>query len=283
MSPTRRNPARIRGHLLACVLLCAPAGIATQQAAGNALVNIYRTILADVDSGQLPKLEQVTDVLDTIDKMPEAEIREAFPLFEEAAQSKNGEVRKYGMLGFVSVAMQRADSASMMTPLVPVIAGHLRDSDIGVRRGALFALSNMKPKPPESVVDILKAELKHDQELAPGIVSALVYIDANRADIADAVRKYLHSETLSTDERINTLNALATVRIEDSGLIDEVIRNLSSSNEDILIAAIRVLRRCGPVGVERARTRLEEIENSSQTSERVKSTAKVALQSANSR
>ncbi len=260
-----------------CVCLLAMASsraAAAQQHDG--LANLYENIIADFANGTPPKLADVTDYLDKVPSMQVGEIRSALPWIQRAVQSPRLEVRSYGQLGLFAIN-QRPDSEALIGYLVPVIAANLNDPDRHIRSGAILVLAGMKPKPPEDAISHLLQALQSDQELGPGIVFALVQIDPNRDDIASAIDRYMTSQKLTTSQKVDTLNALATRQVQDKRLLDDIATNLTEQSDDVRISAMHAIRRSGPTGVAVAKSQLQSLAGSNQVSERVRSEAKQVL------
>ena len=205
------------------------------------------------------------------------EIRAGLPWIEKAIQSPRLEVRHYGGLGLFAINL-RPDSRSLIEYLVPVIAKGLENPEINTRIWAIRALSEMKPKPPEGAISYVLRALQSDKELGPGIVFELVQIDPNRDDIATAIAAYMTSRMKTPGERVDTLNALTTRPVQDKRLIALMASNLTGQPEDVQIAAIHALTTSGPTGVETVRLQLQQLTESGETSERLRSAAKKALE-----
>ncbi len=243
------------------------------------LAQLYQDILTRDDNGTLPKLEDITPTLGKVEGMDASEIKGALPWVERALNSDNLEVQKYGELGLWAVA-RRADSASLLADLTPLLIRKMHHPDLYIDRGAFMVLSSMRPAPPESVIDEFIHDLQSDSDLNPAIVFGLLTTDFNskRQDIAQAIQGYLHRSTLTTQQRIETLNAIAVRGSKDDALLRAVTTNLSLQNEDVKISAMRALKRSGEKGMAVGREQIEQIAASPTASERLRKEAHEALQ-----
>src|ERR1700743_1201618 len=280
----RRLPMKFRPLSLLLLLIsmcCLPA--LNSHAQEGKLALLYKDILGKDSNENIPKLEEITPMLGTVESMDVLEIKEALPWMERAMNNDDLEVQKYGELGLWAIS-RRTDSAALLSGLTPQLIGKLHHPDSYIARGAIVVLYSMKPTPPESVIDEFMQEL-HDvlvhEELGPAIVFGLLVIDykSKRLDIAQAIQGYLHRNTLTSKQRIDTLNAIAAQGTKNADLLQEVATNLSSQDEEVKISAIRALRMGGEKGMARGKDQIEQIATSSTAGERLRQAAREALQS----
>jgi len=264
--------------LLCATLFVTSSSFARPQQQTNCdVAGLYQQIITGFEEGHPPALVQVTDCLDKVPGMNANDLKPGLPWIEKAIQSPRLEVRSYGFIGLFAIN-RRLDSESLIGYLVPIIDQSINDSDKHIRAGAISALAQMKPAPPESAISYLLADLQSDNELAPGIVFELVQIDPNREDIATGIAAYMTSQMTTPKERIDTLNALSTKPVHDGRLIALIAENLTSQSEDVEIAAIQALGRSGPAGIQAARPKLQRLLESAEASGRVRAAAKQVLE-----
>jgi HEAT repeat protein len=265
----------IPGFAVLAFILC-NIPLAAQQGSVETLAGLYQGIISDYANGKAPRLVDVTNLLDKVPEMDAKDIESALPLIEEAIQSTRLEVRSYGELGMFAIS-QRSDSAQLIGHLAPVVARNLQDPDVHIRKGAVLVLSGMRPKPPEEAISYLLSALQFDHELGPGIVYGLVQIDPNRTDIAHAIDVYMKTNMATRDQRVDTLNALASRQVTDRRLISDMATNFSDESEDVRLSAIRAIVRSGPAGVEASKQQLRRLAGPDEPSENVRDEAQRAL------
>jgi hypothetical protein len=269
--------------------------MAQQYPSSDGLATLYKAILSREAHGNVPRMEEIAGHFDNMRGMDVAEIKSALPWMQRALESPNPSVRVYGILGLYAID-ERPDSASLIGHLVPVIAKQFDDPYLCEL--SIETLSYMKPKPPEDAISYLLEALRSgrqlhfdpktqigqsprpDEDLGPGVVFALVQVDPNRNDIARAIDAYMVSRMKTADQKVATLNALATRPVMDARLIADISANLTDQTEDVRISAIRALERSGPTGVETARQQLERMAGAGEASNRVREAARQAIESA---
>jgi HEAT repeat protein len=267
-----------RAILCGAALCLAPLWVAAQTSDGG-LAGLYQGIISGSENGQPPTKADVTGYLKNVPAMSPDDIRTGLPWIQKALENPNVEVRHYAGLGILAID-RRPDSRSLIETLVPLIARQLLDPDINTRVWAISALAEMKPAPPDEAISSVLQDLKTDDQLAPGIVFELVQIDPNQKDIAAGIADYMSSRMNTTNERIETLDALGTRSVQDPRLISLITDNLTSQSNDLVrMAAIQALDRSGPVGIDAARPQLQKLAESPEISDVVRSAAKQALES----
>src|SRR4029453_18768774 len=86
------------------------------------------------------------------------DIRAMLPVLDDPDR----EVR-FKVSGLISIlALGRQDGSAVLEPAVPILLAHFKDPDTRVRRNAVAAIINLKPKIPEKTLEALLPMLRDD-------------------------------------------------------------------------------------------------------------------------
>ncbi len=149
-----------------------------------------------------------------------------------------------------ALAMHRPDGTTALARAVPALMTLSYDDNFRVRRNAVVAIANLKPRIPPSAIAWLVTRVHEDDE---GAAEAALYGLARSAKESSAATQTL-AEALSQNATVRVRRAALTAvgyeRIALPAIILGLRGNLNDANQEMVKEAIRTASRLGPAAAE---------------------------------
>jgi HEAT repeat protein len=272
--------ARLAGA--ACLLFIAitASWICCTRTRISPLQRYYTDLVRYYDPSKLPKLEDVSKVLNQVPDARPGEITNALPAIMAAFAHRDETVKAYACTALFAIG-RRPDSAELLNQYTDVLIQDVSaTSNPNIRAGEITILGGLRPAPPPQVVSSFLAFLKRTdigvQAQGSGVIFELVQIAPDNPEVIAAIREFL-SRQLDSTTRIGALNALGNPNVKDVGLIAVVITSLDDSDQGVRFTAAQVLGRMGKNALLQGEPALQRLANDPKQPANVTAAAKEAL------
>jgi len=244
------------------------------------LQRFYIDLVHHYDPSKLPKLEDVSKVLNQVPDARPGEITNALPAIMAAFAHRDDTVKAYACTALFAIG-RRPDSAKLLNQYTDVLIQDVSDtSNPNIRAGEIVILGGLRPVPPPQVVPSFLAFLKRTdigvQAQGSGVIFELVQIAPDDPEVITAIREFL-SRPLDSTTRIGALNAVGNPKVKDAGLVAMVVASLDDADQGVRFTGIEVLGRMGRNALLRGEPELQRLANDPKQPTNVSNAAKEAL------
>lgn len=209
------------------------AAVPAPGAATQLAQSIHQVLVRSTD-GHSPTDEEIAAVASFNPAPGVADVEAALPYLQQAISNPDLPVRLFALtaLAGIEVAPQTAASvppaadagsslpaaykpevATLLTPLIPLMATHLTEESEAARALTVTILAGFTPNPPPSVYTPLYAYLRRDEavgQVGTAVVQALLHLGPVSAESASAVAHFLLRSDQTPDSRANLVDTIAS-------------------------------------------------------------------------
>jgi HEAT repeat protein len=230
------------------VLACLFVGFVGSGGAGQRLdwVDLFHQ-MASPDPAIREAAEQKFSSLGTSFGEAEADvlridIRAMLPVLDDPDR----EVR-FKVSGLISIlALGRQDGSAVLEPAVPILLAHFKDPDTRVRRNAVAAIINLKPKMPDKSLEVLVPMLRDaDVETAAAATHGITRLALSSRAALAALRDLMKEKDIPQRVRVAAVQTIAVSKSRDPELVGLLGIALEDTNRTVLLEGILAAAKLG--------------------------------------
>lgn len=189
--------------------------------------------------------------------------------------------RKDCLSALLAIALQRYDSAAVLSPHLSRLAALLDDDDLSIPEPAAFVLATLHPRPPPELVGIVMprvADPKRSSEEVTNLIALLLTTDSTSVP---AIKAVLDVVKARADRGMTgrVLQDFGGAKCTSELVLDFIDESLNSADASIRDAAVSSLLPQSGAVLRRFQARLMQIAADSDETERIRKTAEEVLRS----
>lgn len=243
------------------------------------------SIAGATDSDSVPTPEALFPLVSPLESVfkaaPAEDIRPLVSVAGGCLGSRLVLARKDCLSVLLAIALQRFDSAVLLSPHLARLAALLDDDDFSIREPAAFVLATMHPRPPLELVGIVMPRVtdpKRSSDEVMNLIGLLLTTDSTSTPVIRAVVGVvkLRADRGMTSRLLQDFGEVRCTNLLALNFIDE---SLNSADAGIRDAAVSSLLPQSGVVSRRFQARLMQIAVDPDESERIRTNADEVLRS----